>query len=416
MAKIEKFESSVITFDTFLSHNSHDKPAVQRLAALLRERRFRVWLDEEQLVPGRLWQPLLEKGIQQSKTGAVLFGADGMGPWENEEMRSLLQQAVNEGKSVIPVILPGAPDRPELPMFLRTRTWVDLRDGFTDSGIDLLSWGIRGEKPPHATPTAAVYSRNPFIVGVPIRNPNDFFGRKRERRFCFDRLRGMQSVSIIGERRIGKSSLLHYISCKATDELGPSYRGVYIDLLSSRARTLVGLLAAIQRQLGLTDLAATLADFEERMEKVSGCGLRPIVALDELDLFARYPQEFSQDFFEMLRALGSAGKLALVTASKLGLRELHDQGALVSPLFNIMGIQKLGPFVEGEDIEFVTALREEAAFTDKQALAIIHRGRRHPLRLQVLCSHAFAGNAESEVDLARLLEDAEAEILAILGA
>jgi hypothetical protein len=134
-------------FDVFLSHNSKDKPAVRALAALLIERGLRVWLDEEQLTPGHPWQPLLEKGIKESSAGAVLVGADGLGPWHHEEMQAFLVFAVREGKPVIPVLLPGAPEKVDLPAFLADRTWVDLRAGFGPEGIDKLIWGITGEHP-----------------------------------------------------------------------------------------------------------------------------------------------------------------------------------------------------------------------------------------------------------------------------
>ncbi|MCG6863755.1 MAG: TIR domain-containing protein, partial [Chromatiaceae bacterium] len=134
-------------FDVFLSHNSKDKPAVRKLARRLEARQIRVWLDEDQLIPGRNWQPLLEKAIERSATGAVLVGKDGAGPWQDEEMQALLDQAVREGKPVIPVLLPDAPNEPELPLFLRNRTWVDLRAGSSGEGIDRLIWGITGKKP-----------------------------------------------------------------------------------------------------------------------------------------------------------------------------------------------------------------------------------------------------------------------------
>jgi hypothetical protein len=142
----------VTEFHVFLSHNSKDKPAVRVLKRLLEVRGIRVWLDEEQLVPGRPWQPLLEKGIEGSATGAVLVGRDGLGPWENEEMQSLLSQAVESGKPVIPVLLPYAPIKPKLPLFLGNRTWVDLRSGYTDETIDKLIWGITGERPEGSGP------------------------------------------------------------------------------------------------------------------------------------------------------------------------------------------------------------------------------------------------------------------------
>ncbi len=135
-----------MAFDVFLSHNSKDKPAVRELAQALDRNGIRVWLDEDQLIPGRPWQKLLEAGIEQSATGAVLVGRDGLGPWEDEEMQALLRHAAAKGKPVIPVLLPGAPAEPGLPLFLANRKWVDLRDGFTDRGIAALVWGITGER------------------------------------------------------------------------------------------------------------------------------------------------------------------------------------------------------------------------------------------------------------------------------
>jgi hypothetical protein len=62
-------------------------------------------------------------------------------------MQALLDQAVNAGKPVIPVLLPDAPAKPDLPLLLRSRGWVDLRPGFSRDGIDRLVWGITGERP-----------------------------------------------------------------------------------------------------------------------------------------------------------------------------------------------------------------------------------------------------------------------------
>ena len=153
------------TFDVFLSHNSRDKLAVRQLMARVAAHDLAVWLDEDQLQPGMPWQPLLELGIKRSRSVAVLVGNDGMGPWENEEMRAALQLAVRDGRPVIPVLLPGSTTPPELPLFLANRTWVDLRGGLTEDGVAKLIWGITGKKPrpvggrptsqPHVAPVAA---------------------------------------------------------------------------------------------------------------------------------------------------------------------------------------------------------------------------------------------------------------------
>jgi len=246
--------------------------------------------------------------------------------------------------------------------------------------------------------------RNPFIVGVPITDPADFFGREREISFCLARLRGMQSVSITGERRIGKSSLLHYLTATALDRLGPDYRPAYVDLLSAVAHTLPGLLGEILHQLRVTRPAATLVEFEQRLNELHDQALRPLVALDELEMFVRLPNEFSHDFCEALRALASNHRLALLTASRATLREMHDQGALVSPLYNIMGARKLGLFSEDEARDFVAARRPGGRFTPAQVAEILQRSACHPQHLQVFLLPCGAGQPRTPERLARGLE------------
>ena len=136
-----------VEFDVILSHNSKDKPTVRVLAEKLKARGLKVWLDEWELVPGRPWQVALEDIIATAKTAAVLVGQDGLGPWEDREMRGCLSEFVGRGMPVIPVLLPGARKKPKLPLFLKQFTWVDLRQGIDDEGLQRLEWGIRGHKP-----------------------------------------------------------------------------------------------------------------------------------------------------------------------------------------------------------------------------------------------------------------------------
>ena len=145
--KVPSKDDSEVRFDVFLSHNSKDKPTVKQLAEELKNRGLRVWLDEWELVPGRPWQEALEEIIETTKTAAVLVGKDGMGPWEMPEMRGCLTEFVSRKMPVIPVLLPGTPKKPKLPLFLKQFTWVDLRSGLTKDGIDRIFWGITGKRP-----------------------------------------------------------------------------------------------------------------------------------------------------------------------------------------------------------------------------------------------------------------------------
>lgn len=141
-------------YDVFLSHNGRDKEAVEALARRLEdEAKLRPWLDKWNLVPGEPWQEALESALDDSRTCAVFLGSDGVGPWQNEEMRAALQERVNgRGFRVIPVLLPGAlqPDRKQLPRFLSRLTWVDFRgpEGLKDEvAFGRLVAGVRGLAP-----------------------------------------------------------------------------------------------------------------------------------------------------------------------------------------------------------------------------------------------------------------------------
>jgi TIR domain len=140
--------SGVFEFDVFLSHNSADKPAVEILARRLQAAGVKVWLDKWSLIPGEPWQEALEEGLDRSRTVAIAIGPAGIGPWQNEEMRSALDIRVRDrGYRVIPLLLPGADlRRHPIPLFLSRLTWVDFRAGLAeaDAFAGLLS-GIRGQ-------------------------------------------------------------------------------------------------------------------------------------------------------------------------------------------------------------------------------------------------------------------------------
>jgi hypothetical protein len=140
------------SFGVFLCHNCQDKLEIRELNRKLREEDIHTWLDEEQLRPGVTWQSEVEEIIATCGSALICVGASGIGPWHESEMRGLLSRLVEESQRgrtipVIPVLLPGAPDDVELPLFLKGHKWVDLRSGYSKAAIDQLIWGITGTKP-----------------------------------------------------------------------------------------------------------------------------------------------------------------------------------------------------------------------------------------------------------------------------
>ena len=132
-------------FDVFLCHNSADKAAVKALGQALKERGILPWLDEWELPPGQAWQALLERQIQSIGSAAVCIGPAGISPWHQQEMRGFISEFVDRHVPVIPVLLPGAPAKPELPLFLKQFTWVDFRRADPDPYRQLV-WGITGRR------------------------------------------------------------------------------------------------------------------------------------------------------------------------------------------------------------------------------------------------------------------------------
>jgi len=130
-------------YDVFLSYNSADRAAVLDVARSLKGVGLRPWVDVWDLIPGRPWQKELEEQIGRVKSAAVFVGPKGIGPWEEVEMKAVIRQFVKREASVIPVLLPGAPEKVGLPVFLEGFTWVDLR-GLTPSNASDLKNLIAG--------------------------------------------------------------------------------------------------------------------------------------------------------------------------------------------------------------------------------------------------------------------------------
>ena len=133
-------------FDVFLCHNSQDKPAVIEIANQLKANNINPWLDKWHLRPGSSWQDSLEDQINEIRAAAVFVGNSGLGPWQMQEIKAFLRAFVNRKCPVIPVLLPNAPQEPQLPVFLQGLMWVDFRQRDPEP-LGQLIWGITGIKP-----------------------------------------------------------------------------------------------------------------------------------------------------------------------------------------------------------------------------------------------------------------------------
>src|SRR5262249_47370775 len=132
---------------------------------------------------------------------------------------------------------------------------------------------------------------NPFTNRGVITNPEEFFGREREIGEIASRLRAMASLSVVGERRIGKSSLLYHLYQTGWVRIDdPDYRFFYFDLLDARFHTAAGFLRAILQRLELDadtvsasqSLNRNLIAFSDQIEAQEPAGRRIVLCLSQL--------------------------------------------------------------------------------------------------------------------------------------
>lgn len=236
------------------------------------------------------------------------------------------------------------------------------------------------------------FHANPYALRGMIRNHKLFSGRMRELREIASWLNTMQSVSVIGERRIGKSSLLYHIANPGPDhaELFSGIKAEYLDLQS--VSTTAEFYFRACSLLGFDD-GNSHWDLEEAVG-----GKRIVLCLDEFD--QAYQKNFGDDFFNSLRSLAQGGNLALVVASRKPLNELHaiylSNNDATSNFHNIFNFIQLSEFTPDEADAMVKAKREGRQFADEEIKFIRKLAGAHPYKLGLACSLTYAAKYSND--------------------
>jgi hypothetical protein len=253
---------------------------------------------------------------------------------------------------------------------------------------------------------------NPFFHRGPIRNRAYFFCREHEIGQVLSLLGSEQSISLVGQRRIGKTSLLFHIADPdvfTPHGLSPDQHFfVYVDcgglagldqpdlyrvLLEEMSDALIGWGLSLD-SLEVLDDAGPMSyrAFDRALRSLTRAGWKPILLLDEFEHMSQNPH-LDPDFFSGLRALAARYPIAYVTASKHPLLELTyaDASTLSSPFFNIFASIRLGLFSEDEARGLLTGLAasEGVTFSPATLDVILRLAGPHPLFLQIAGFHAF---------------------------
>jgi len=259
---------------------------------------------------------------------------------------------------------------------------------------------------------------NPFTFGNPIRDPARFYGREEEIRQVVNRLRSSahESTSVIGERRIGKTSLIKYLdNAEVSTDLGLSpneYCLVYIDFQGltdiTPQRFWQRVLLKMEREICLPALVPKilevrkmeefdLFDLEDLFEIISGEDLTTVLLLDEFEYVTQNPN-FGADFFGGMRALAIHQNLALVTATRRELVDLcHSDEIKGSPFFNIFASVVLRPF-NREDVYGMLdgyLVETDLAFSPQEKELVLALGGGYPFFTQMAGSYLVEAKRKS---------------------
>ncbi|MGC1121045.1 MAG: ATP-binding protein [Candidatus Methanofastidiosia archaeon] len=200
-------------------------------------------------------------------------------------------------------------------------------------------------------------SENPFNFTKPVKGEN-FHNREEETKRAFGFIRSTQSFSIIGERRIGKTSFLQYILSKETFEENGIDFGEYIivhlslgSLLEVSGETLG---KAIIRNLKEKTKIETQSEnvFGELDQFAKALALKKkklVLAFDEFEIAENI---LDYHFSYRLRSILEHPNLLAITASRNTVAEISPNGK-ASPLFNVLGNLFLSLFSREEAEEMI---------------------------------------------------------------
>ncbi|MBN1992077.1 MAG: protein kinase [Anaerolineae bacterium] len=253
--------------------------------------------------------------------------------------------------------------------------------------------------------------QNPFFYGGAV-SANLFYGRQGELKAMVNRVGGRtaQSISIVAERRMGKSSLLNYFKTYAGHLLpaGLKFIIIYLDLMKAYGHTWAGLMRVLRRELTQVwrepwpaSEDGDLMAFDFALEELQAEGIRLLLCLDEVENLTQRADEFN-DVLEDWRACGSMGQMAMITASAQPLADLCATGGLTSPFYNIFAQHWLGLLApETWQVlitENMTASAEDLEFIERMAGG-------HPFFTQMVASHLWEAQAKDRVDYAQLRQE-----------
>ena len=249
---------------------------------------------------------------------------------------------------------------------------------------------------------------NPYTWRTVVRDPDMLYGREKELGEVASRLCGNVplNISVIGPRRIGKSSMLWHISRSSSKVLPAKvyerFVFLYLDFQEAGTLSTARMIGWILQELtgetvfsgrdesNLKDLLREkLADLEQERKYLA-------LVFDEFDSAVRY---MSAETLDYLRALAKYNVVYIV-ATKQPLSKISVT-LESSPFSNIFTVLPVGLLPQPEAYKLVVdpSSRHGVDFTDRDIYFILSIAGYHPFLLQVVSFYVFEKRKRSKGSL-----------------
>jgi len=257
---------------------------------------------------------------------------------------------------------------------------------------------------------------NPFQYLKPVQDPKNFFGREEETESMYRQILSSHSVSLIGERKIGKTSLfLHlthpqtlanykipsedilmfYIDISSCSFHKPS--DVFYKFLNCISEKTTGEIKN-RVELLLKKENIHFQEFEEITAKINNNNQKIVFFLDE---FERISMVKHGDIFSKLRYLAQMYDVTFVVSTLRDMMSLFKEERFsTSPFFNIFTKYQLRGLDENASRELIisTFQSEEFEIDSSTIDSIIRFSGTSPFSLKLACYYYFERLVNGSLD------------------
>jgi len=231
---------------------------------------------------------------------------------------------------------------------------------------------------------------NPFQpLNGRIEKSEQFFNREKELRDIFEILNAGSGVELLGDRRMGKSSLLQQIRYRAASELTGQWEAVYLNL--QKIHSEAEFYESFCEELDIANCIGIELNRSMKSKRV-------LLLLDETENLQG--NGFTREIRDRLRAFAEDGSLRLVVATCMPLDHLFpdsDERGMTSPFQGICLRVELKPWQEETVRKFVVTRLENTgiSFTKADMEKLWRESQGHPQKLMKACFDLYRQYCEN---------------------